>query len=70
MHHNHNTQCQHEFKYCLACDIVYCEKCQSEWWRKSGQSYQWPGKTTAVPIHTPLQFAELHIHEATNPANL
>ncbi len=28
--HEHND-CQHEFKYCRICDMIYCEKCQKEW---------------------------------------
>jgi hypothetical protein len=31
--HEHND-CKHVLKYCKHCDVVYCEKCGSEW-RKS-----------------------------------
>jgi uncharacterized Zn ribbon protein len=30
MKHDH-TQCEHEFKYCDKCKIVYCTKCDKEW---------------------------------------
>jgi len=26
--------CDHTFNYCKKCDVVYCEKCKSEWVRK------------------------------------
>ena len=29
--HNHD-KCKHELEYCDICDVVYCEKCQREWY--------------------------------------
>lgn len=31
MHKHNELICQHELKYCKPCDIVFCEKCKSEW---------------------------------------
>ncbi len=28
--HEH-ISCNHELKYCKVCDVVYCEKCKTEW---------------------------------------
>lgn len=28
--HEHN-ECEHLFDYCKSCDVVYCEKCKTEW---------------------------------------
>ena len=30
-----SVNCEHEFKYCKKCDVVYCEKCKGEWVKKS-----------------------------------
>lgn len=29
--HIEPKDCEHEFKYCKKCDVVYCDKCQKEW---------------------------------------
>ena len=31
--HNHTkpTPCNHKFKFCIECDVVYCEECREEW---------------------------------------
>lgn len=31
--HEHN-ECEHEFKYCSKCDVVYCTKCNKEWTKR------------------------------------
>lgn len=28
--HDH-IKCNHELKHCADCDVVYCEKCKTEW---------------------------------------
>lgn len=28
--HNHK-ECEHKFKYCGRCNVVYCLKCKNEW---------------------------------------
>ena len=28
--HDHD-ECDHKFKYCEKCDVVYCTKCEREW---------------------------------------
>ena len=38
-HEHHEHHCYHELKFCSLCDIVYCQKCLKEWWRKS--DYSW-----------------------------
>lgn len=32
--HDH-TPCIHKFKFCEKCDEVYCDKCKTEWTRKT-----------------------------------
>ena len=37
--HEHND-CKHNLKYCKVCDVVYCEKCNSEWKKPLTYYYQ------------------------------
>lgn len=66
----HEHKHVHELRHCPICDIVYCEGCSTEWYRKatytitsSTQPYKWEWTggtiTTEVPVYT-------HVHESTN----
>ncbi|GAG40375.1 unnamed protein product, partial [marine sediment metagenome] len=40
--HIDQKECEHILKYCKKCDVVYCEKCKSEW-KKTGTTFStWP----------------------------
>lgn len=38
--------CAHELKFCVHCNVVYCEKCKQEWKQQSVSAlldrYAWP----------------------------
>lgn len=36
--HEH-VNCQHTFKYCSKCDVVFCKSCEREWEKKPTYTY-------------------------------
>ena len=44
--HEH-TECDHELEYCQKCDVVYCAKCDREWFsfRATWNTYPITGTT-------------------------
>lgn len=31
MHEHKSTKCEHELQHCSHCNVVFCEKCKTEW---------------------------------------
>lgn len=62
--HEH-TECSHDLKFCYKCDVVYCEKCKSEW-RKSTYIYTNPvityDGTVRQPWESPIYSNISHTH--------
>jgi len=50
--HNHSHVCEHTLKYCGICDVVYCEKCGSEWKKPV---YYWTYPNVTYPNGTGVQ---------------
>lgn len=48
--HNHikQTPCNHKFKFCSECDVVYCDQCHEEW-KKETVNVPWTTTTTDTP---------------------
>ena len=47
----HCHHCEHELKYCVQCDVVYCGKCGREW-GKSFYAYPYWNYRYYVPTWT------------------
>jgi hypothetical protein len=67
--HAHND-CKHDLQYCKVCNVVYCEKCDSEWKKPfTYQPYTWVYNNETKP------FMNVCGHDGTaaptnNPENL
>lgn len=46
--HEHST-CEHEFRYCTKCDVVFCEKCGSEWYSSKNRWHVTYGNSSTYP---------------------
>lgn len=64
MHNSHPVKCEHNFKYCDACSVVYCGTCKEEW-KHTYYSYSswttWPSTSTSSGT-TPLYNLASHTH--------
>jgi|GEM_PF-6433709 len=49
--HIKNTPCNHKLKFCIECDVVYCEECHEEWGKNINVS-TWP-KDHGGPVPAP-----------------
>jgi len=56
--------CNHELKHCRVCDVAYCEKCGTEWYRNhytvSYNPYQ--GMYISDKIEEPQNISQSHVH--------